>query len=88
MSEKTLMVGTSPRLHGSPNILARAFADEARQVDHEVELVPLNAHPKVILDRTNCPYAVECRFRDAWSAHNCEATASEAPEHAIGNLRG
>ena len=45
MSEKTLMVGTSPRLHGSPNILARAFADEARQVDHEVELVPLNAHP-------------------------------------------
>lgn len=41
MSKKVLIIGTSPRIHGNSNILAKAFADGAEESGNDVEFIPL-----------------------------------------------
>lgn len=41
MGKKVLIIGTSPRLHGNSNILARSFAKGAEEAGNEVEFVPM-----------------------------------------------
>lgn len=41
MKKKVLIIGTSPRLHGNTNILAKSFAKGAEAAGHDVEFIPL-----------------------------------------------
>lgn len=41
MAKKVLIIGTSPRLHGNSNILARSFAKGAEEAGSEVEFVTM-----------------------------------------------
>ena len=40
MKKKVLIIGTSPRLHGNTNILAKSFAKGAEAAGHDVNLSP------------------------------------------------
>ena len=41
MKKKVLIIGTSPRLHGNTNILAKSLAKGAEAAGHDVEFIPL-----------------------------------------------
>ena len=41
MSKKVLIIGTSPRVHGNSNILAKSFADGAKEAGNDVEFITL-----------------------------------------------
>ncbi|MGN1382329.1 MAG: NAD(P)H-dependent oxidoreductase, partial [Eubacterium sp.] len=41
MKKKVLIIGTSPRLHGNSNRLAKAFAEGAEEAGHDVEFIPM-----------------------------------------------
>lgn len=41
MGKKVLVIGSSPRIHGNSNILAKAFAEGAEAAGNDVEFIPL-----------------------------------------------
>lgn len=139
MVKKVLVIGTSPRLNGNTNILARAFADGAKEAGNDVEFLPLagkrigfcvgcwgclktkscvvnhdeteevvqkmrdadviafatpiyyyemSGQMKTLLDRTNCLYTADYRFRGIYLLTAAEATSPDTPEQTIGRLKG
>jgi len=48
----------------------------------------MSGQMKTLLDRTNCLYTADYKFRDIYLLTAAEATNPDTPEHAIGGLKG
>jgi multimeric flavodoxin WrbA len=48
----------------------------------------MSGQMKTLLDRTNCLYTADYKFRQIYLLTSAEATAPETPEHAVGGLKG
>lgn len=48
----------------------------------------MSGQMKTLLDRTNCLYTADYKFREVYLLTAAEATSPDTPEHAIGGLQG